>query len=130
MELSTQQVEMCEKIVSSALSYVGCPYVYGGTTPEGFDCSGFVQYVYQQNGYSVNRTATEQLSDGYVVSYEYMQPGDIVYFGYEGTATHVGIYIGDGNFVHAQNTATGVVISSLEEAYYANRFLCVHRVVE
>ncbi len=118
-----------QKIADYALSFVGYPYVYGGSSPSGFDCSGFVQYVYKQNGYSVNRTATAQLADGYWVSYSDMKPGDIIYFGYGNTATHVGIYIGDGKFVHAQNSSTGVVITSLSESYYANRYLCAHRIV-
>ncbi|MBE6984333.1 MAG: NlpC/P60 family protein [Ruminococcaceae bacterium] len=119
-----------QQIASFALNYVGCPYVYGGTSPSGFDCSGFVQYVFQQNGISINRTATAQLSNGYSVSYNDMKPGDIVYFGYGSTASHVGIYVGNGNFVHAQNSSTGVVITSLSESYYANRFLCAHRIVD
>ena len=119
-----------QKIADYALSLVGCPYVYGGTSPSGFDCSGFVQYVYTQNGISINRTATAQLANGTWVAYSDMKPGDIVYFGYGSTATHVGIYIGDGKFVHAQNSSTGVVITSLSESYYANRYLCAHRIVD
>ena len=118
-----------QQIATYAKQYVGYPYVYGGSTPSGFDCSGFVQYVYKQNGYSINRTATAQLADGTWVSYDDMQPGDIVYFGYGSTASHVGIYIGNGQFVHAQNSRTGVVISSLSESWYANRYLCAHRIV-
>ena len=118
-----------QQIADSALSYVGCAYVYGGTTPEGFDCSGFVQYVYQQNGIDINRTASAQLADGYEVTYEDMQPGDVIFFGTDGTVTHVGIYIGDGQFVHAQNSNTGVVVTNLAESYYANRFLYAHRII-
>lgn len=119
-----------QKIADYALGFVGYPYVYGGSSPSGFDCSGFVQYVFKQNGISVNRTATAQLANGYWVSYDDMKPGDIVYFGYGSTASHVGIYIGDGKFVHAQNSSTGVVITSLSESYYVNRYLCAHRIVE
>lgn len=117
------------EIAKSALSYVGCPYVYGGSSPEGFDCSGFVQYVYQQNGISINRTVNDQLSDGYSVPFYDLQPGDIIYFGDEDEASHVGIYVGDGDFVHAQSTETGVVLSNLSESYYTGRFLYAHRVV-
>ena len=118
-----------QQIATSALSYVGCAYLYGGTTPDGFDCSGFVQYVYSVNGISINRTANAQLADGYEVSYEAMQPGDLIYFGSDGTVTHVGLYVGDGNFVHAQNTETGVVVTNLSESYYANRFMYALRIV-
>lgn len=119
-----------QKIVDYALTFLGYPYIYGGSSPSGFDCSGFTQYVFKQNGISINRTATSQLKNGYSVSYANMKPGDIVYFGYGSTATHVGIYIGNGKFVHAENSSTGVVITSLSQSYYANRFLCAHRIVD
>ena len=118
-----------QQLADYAKQFVGYPYVYGGNSPSGFDCSGFMQYVFAQFGYTINRTATAQLQNGTSVSYDGMQPGDIVYFGYGSTASHVGMYIGDGQFVHAQNSSTGVVISSLSETYYASRFLCAHRIV-
>ncbi len=119
-----------EKIATYAQGYVGCPYVYGGTTPSGFDCSGFVQYIYRQFGITINRTATAQLANGYWVARDAMKPGDLVFFGYGSTASHVGIYIGDGKFVHAQNSNTGVVITSLSVSYYDNRYLCARRIVD
>lgn len=126
-----QTVSRGQKIVDYAKTFVGYPYVYGGSSPStGFDCSGFVQYVYKQHGISLNRTATSQLANGYYVSYDNMKPGDIIYFGYGSTATHVGIYIGNGKFVHAQNSSTGVVITSLSSSYYASRYLCAHRIVD
>ncbi len=118
------------KIATYAQGYVGCPYVYGGTTPSGFDCSGFVQYIYRQFGISINRTATAQLANGYWVARSEMKPGDLVFFGYGNTASHVGIYIGDGKFVHAQNSNTGVVITDLSVSYYDNRYLCARRIVD
>lgn len=118
------------QLADYALQLVGLPYVYGGTSTSGFDCSGFVQYVYRQNGYEINRTATAQLNDGHTVAYEDMKPGDIIYFGYADTATHVGIYVGGGEFVHAENSGTGVVISKLSQPWYAARFLCAHRVAD
>ncbi len=117
-----------QQLTDYAKQFVGYPYIYGGSSPSGFDCSGFMQYVFAQFGYTINRTATAQLNDGVSVGYDEMQPGDIVYFGYGNTATHVGMYIGDGQFVHAQNSATGVVVSSLSESYYASRYLCAHRI--
>ena len=117
-----------EQIAACARQYLGCSYVYGGESPSGFDCSGFVQYVYAQLGYSINRTATAQLADGYDIPYDSMLPGDIIYFGYANVATHVGIYLGNGEFIHAQNPSTGVVITSLYDEWYANRFLCAHRI--
>ena len=118
------------QLAECARELVGLPYVYGGTSTSGFDCSGFVQYVYRQNGYEINRTATAQLRDGYAVKYEDMKPGDILYFGYDEVATHVGIYVGGGEFVHAENSGTGVVVSKLSQPWYAARFLCAHRIAE
>ncbi|MBQ3356406.1 MAG: C40 family peptidase [Oscillospiraceae bacterium] len=117
-----------EQIAACARQYLGCAYVYGGESPSGFDCSGFVQYVYAQLGYSIHRTATAQLADGYDVPYDSLLPGDIIYFGYGSTASHVGIYLGNGDFIHAQSSATGVVITALSDPWYASRFLCAHRI--
>lgn len=110
-------------IVDVALQYLGVPYVWGGTTPSGFDCSGYVQYVFRQCGYSISRTATPQYSDGTPVSYSSLQAGDLVFF--ERTyatdgISHVGIYIGGGEFVHAGGGC--VKISSLSESYYSSRY--------
>lgn len=110
-------------IVDVAKQYLGVPYVWGGTTPSGFDCSGYVQYVFRQCGYSISRTATPQYSDGYRVSYSDLQPGDLVFF--ERTyntsgISHVGIYIGGGEFIHAGSGR--VKISSLNESYYSSRY--------
>lgn len=116
------------QIADFAKQYVGYPYVYGGEDPSGFDCSGFMQYIFAQFGYTINRTATAQLQNGYYVEYDALQPGDIVYFGSGSIASHVGLYIGDGQFVHAQSSSTGVVISSLSETWYASRYLCAHRI--
>lgn len=121
--------DLGQQIATYAQQYVGYPYVYGGKSPSGFDCSGFMQFVFAQFGYQINRTATAQLANGYYVEYDDMQPGDIIYFGFGSTASHVGMYIGNGQFVHAQNSSTGVVITSLSEPWYANRYLCAHRIV-
>lgn len=124
-----EQPTVGEEIAAYAVSFVGYPYVYGGRSPSGFDCSGFMQYLFAQFGYEINRTATAQLADGYEVAYEEMAPGDIIYFGYGSTATHVGMYIGDGQFVHAENSGTGVVITDITADWYAYRFLTAHRIV-
>lgn len=125
---SSSSTSAGQKIADYALQYVGYRYVYGGADPSGFDCSGFVKYVFTHFGYKINRTATAQLADGYAVSRDSLQPGDVIYFGYGSTAQHVGIYIGNNQFVHAQNSSTGVVISSLSESWYANRYLTAHRI--
>lgn len=120
-----------DAIVSTAKNLMGIRYVWGGTTTKGFDCSGFVQYVYKQNGVTLNRTANQQLSNGYSVSASDLQPGDLVFF--HGTyatsgASHVGIYIGDGQFIHASSGKGCVVISNLWSNYYANHYLGARRI--
>jgi cell wall-associated NlpC family hydrolase len=108
---------------------MGVPYVWGGTSPSGFDCSGFTQYVFRQCGYSINRTAAAQYSNGSYVSYDSLQAGDLVFFANTYAAsgiTHVGIYIGGGQFIHCANG--GVKISSLSESYYSSRYYGARRI--
>lgn len=118
----SNQTALREQIVAYAKDFLGCGYVLGGTGPKVFDCSGLVQYVYKKFGYSINRTATQQLKNGTTISKADLQPGDLVFFNSAGTgaskATHVGIYIGDGKFLHASSPSVGVVISDLYSAYY------------
>lgn len=116
-----------------ALQFVGCRYVYGGMSPSGFDCSGFVKYVYSNFGYNLNRTASDQMSNGVTVADEDLQPGDLVFFYKPGSgarrASHVGIYIGGGQFVHASTSTTGVIISELWNSYYTTEYIGARRIV-
>ena len=101
-------------LVATAYSLVGSPYVAGGNTPAGFDCSGFVQYVYAQNGISVSRSSSTQIYDGVAVSYDSAQPGDILSWGYAGGGpTHSALYIGNGQMIHATNPSQGVIVSDV-----------------
>ena len=117
------------QILAKAQQYLGAPYVYGGASPSGFDCSGFVQYIYRQFGYSINRTATAQLANGTSVSYNNMQPGDLVFFGSGSSACHVGLYIGNNKIVHAANSQKDVCITDLSDSWYANRYMGARRIV-
>ena len=96
------------QIRTLALEQLGTPYVYGGTGPWGFDCSGFVQYIFRQVEYALNRTASSQLCSGLIVEDHALLPGDIVFFrgtsSESGIASHVGIYLGEGEFVHASSS--------------------------
>ena len=105
-----------QEVADFAQQYVGYIYKWGGSSPEtGFDCSGFVYYVYQQFGYELNRTAADQAANGVHVEPDELEPGDVLCF-YKGSYIgHSGIYIGDGDYVHSQDSATGVVISPLSE---------------
>ena len=101
-------------VSSIAYSLVGSPYVSGGNSPYGFDCSGFVQYVYSLVGVGVSRSSYTQLYDGVGVSYQDAQPGDIVLWGYGSTVTHSSLYVGNGTMIHAANPGTGVIVSNID----------------
>jgi cell wall-associated NlpC family hydrolase len=99
-----------------AASLVGTPYRYGGAAPDGFDCSGLVWYVYQNFGVSMPRTAAEQRAATTPVTVEELQPGDLVFF--QTPADHVGIYVGDGEFIHAPSSGKSVERSRLHSPYF------------
>jgi peptidoglycan DL-endopeptidase CwlO len=103
-------------VVGVAMRYLGVPYVYGGSSPSGFDCSGFVMYVYAQMGVSLPHYTGAQWGYGVSVSRSDLEPGDLVFFDGLG---HVGIYVGGGQFIHAPHSGDVVKISSLSESWYA-----------
>lgn len=114
---------MMDELTAFARSFVGYPYVYGGNGPNSFDCSGFVLYVYKHFGYSFSRGAQEQYNDGMHVGMDELIPGDLVFFSGNGSyITHVGLYLGNGEFVHASNPTRGVVIDTLWSGYYKSHF--------
>lgn len=133
-DMSVQSVSGTEKgqlVVATAKKYLGIPYVYGGTSTNGFDCSGLVQYVFRELGVSLNRVAADQTAHGTPVSKENLLPGDIVFFHNTSRYTrinHVGIYVGDGNFIHAPQTGDVVKISPLDTGYYATTFVTARRI--
>ena len=112
-----EQPSLADDLVAYALTFEGYDYVYGGTTPAGFDCSGFVQYVYRHFGFNITRTATSQYyNDGEHVSRSELMPGDLVFFGSGGEITHVGIYIGGGRFITRPIRARASSSAPLSEA--------------
>jgi cell wall-associated NlpC family hydrolase len=120
-------------VASYAIQYVGYPYVYGGTTPHGFDCSGFVQYVYAQHGVYLPRTAAQQYSTAHGVVVERMHelaPGDLMFFVNTSTPgiSHVAIYIGDGRMVHAMSYSVGVGVSNIWDTYWVSHYYVAIRV--
>lgn len=118
-----------DSLYKSARSYLGVPYKYGGTTASGFDCSGFTQVVFKNNGISIPRTTSQQYATGQAVSKNNLQAGDLVFFNTSGRGvSHVGIYIGSNNFIHA-STSRGVMVSSINDPYYwGSRYVGAKRV--
>ena len=115
------------RLLNIALRFGGVPYVWGGAAPTGFDCSGFIQYVFAQIGVNLPRTADVQYELGRKIMRSDLQPGDLVFFEtYEPGASHDGIYVGEGNFV-AANSGTGVAVVSLADPYWSTRYLGARR---
>lgn len=119
---------LASKIVTTAKKYIGVPYVWGGTSPKGFDCSGYIQYVFNKNGVTLPRTASQQYKVGYKVSKSNLQPGDLVFFNTSGGISHVGMYIGNGQFIHS-GTTSGVAIADLYIPYWTSRYIGARRVL-
>jgi cell wall-associated NlpC family hydrolase len=112
------------------LGYLGTPYVWGGTTPSGVDCSGLVYLVYSPFVANLPRTSYEQWTAGAAVDRADLAAGDLVFFNTDGSgASHVGIYIGDGQFVHPAASAQRVVVDRLDAPYYVTRYLGARRIL-
>lgn len=105
-------------VVAYASNFLGTPYVWGGTTPAGFDCSGFTQYVYRHFGIYLGRTTRDQILNGYSVSTDNLQPGDLVFYGKNGIPTHMGIYVGNGMYIHSPRTGDVIKISPYDRSDY------------
>lgn len=119
-----------EKIVATGKKYLGVPYVFGGTTPKGFDCSGFLQYVFKENGFNIPRLADEQYKLGKSAKTSQLEAGDLVFFTtYEPGPSHCGIYVGSGNFMHA-SSSKGIRVDSLSNEYWRPRFLGGKKIIE
>jgi peptidoglycan hydrolase-like protein with peptidoglycan-binding domain len=113
-----------EAVVVTAVEQLGDPYAWGGAGPGGFDCSGLVSYVFAQDGLNLPHSSYSQWTDGAAVGPGALQPGDLVFFTtYASGPSHVGIYVGDGYFVHAADYRTGVTLDSLKAGYYFSRYI-------
>lgn len=116
-------------VIATAKKYIGVPYVWGGSTPNGFDCSGFVQYVFNAHGISLPRTSKQQYGVGTYVAKANLKAGDLVFFDTEGNGvSHLGIYIGNNQFIHA-STSKGVTITSISNTYWAPKYYGAKRIL-
>lgn len=119
-----------DRVIQTAKQYIGVPYVWGGVSPSGFDCSGYTHYVLLKNGIVVPRTAKAQYGVGTSVSKDQLKPGDLVFFEtYAPGPTHVGFYIGNNQFLHASSGGDSVKISDMTKSYYAQRYIGAKRVI-
>ena len=116
-------------VLRAAYSVIGTPYVFGGTSPYGFDCSGFTQYAFARAGVYLPRMADSQFYHGKRISMSQLRPGDLVFYTtYEPGASHCGIYVGNGNFIHV-GTSTGVTVASAFTGYWGARYYGACRVL-
>lgn len=123
-------LQLRHSLLELAKKQLGYPYVYGGTRPGGFDCSGLMYYLYGKHDISLHRTASQQLQDGIVVAKEGMQVGDLVFFRESWEtypASHVGIYAGNNQIIHAGHE--GIVYADLDFDYFDKYYLCARRIV-
>lgn len=125
-EITNNLRDKASSMIDTALNYLGVPYRYGGTTTSGFDCSGFTRYVFEKTlNISIPRTAAEQAHySGFLkVSRDELQPGDLVFFNTMKRAySHVGIYLGNGKFVHSPRTGSVVRVDRIANSYWSARF--------
>ncbi|MBW2060603.1 MAG: C40 family peptidase [Deltaproteobacteria bacterium] len=119
-----------QKIAQRALQYVGTPYRYGGQSPNGFDCSGLIYYVYGQFGYRLPRKTKDMIKAGRWVSRRDLSPGDLVFFKTDWKGSlHSGIFLGQGRFVHAPKTGRTVEVQRLDRGYYKAKYYTARRIV-
>lgn len=122
-----------EILIKDAQYYKGGRYVWGGSTPEGFDCSGYVQYLYHKHHVSLPRTAWAQSKVGQAIRMRDLKKGDLLFFLTDKSrgipVTHVGIYLGNGEFIHAASKKQGIIVSPLTHGHYAKTFVFAKRVL-
>ncbi|MGH4125922.1 MAG: C40 family peptidase [Clostridium sp.] len=117
-------------LISYAYNFIGKPYVWGATGPRSFDCSGFTKYVYNAFGVDLPHYTGSQIGEGSSVSRGNLKQGDLIFFNTDGPVSHVGIYVGDGEFIHASSGSRKVTVSNLDKSYYASRYAGARRILK
>jgi cell wall-associated NlpC family hydrolase len=125
---AAKRVALTNSIIATAETYLGDPYLWGGTTAAGFDCSGFTQLVFAENGITIPRVSTDQFTVGTAVAFANMEPGDLIFFATEtpGVVSHVGVYLGNNEFIN-DSTSLGVTIYPIGP-YWTSIFMGARRV--
>jgi len=123
-----QRLTVGDRAAAIALDQVGARYRYGGAGPEGFDCSGLVHYAYGEAGLNVPRTTGQLWAAAEGIERAELQPGDLLFFRIEGKMAHVGMYLGEGRFVHAPQSGRRVSVASLESPFYRSALIRAGRV--
>jgi len=130
----TQNIHVSKKhIIDIALQYIGTRYQWGGVKPSGFDCSGYTKYVYNKNGITIPRNSRAQSKFGLFIQKHQLVAGDLIFFdtskNRSGEVSHVGIYVGEGKFLHASGSKRQIILDSLDKPFFQDRFKLARRVV-
>jgi cell wall-associated NlpC family hydrolase len=131
-QTQAQTFDKAESLIAKAKNFIGLPYRFGGTSPtSGFDCSGFMQYVYKQTAnIDLPRTSSSMAQVGQRVPRSDLRPGDMVFFSLSGgRISHVGMYVGEGRFIHSPSTGKSIQITALNSGYWADKFVTARRVL-
>lgn len=130
-ETSTKSLASGNKsdLISYAYDYIGKPYVWGAEGPRSFDCSGFTKYVYNAFGVNLPHYTGSQIGEGSSVSRSNLKQGDLIFFNTDGPVSHVGIYVGNGEFIHASSGSRKVTVSNLGQSYYDSRYAGARRIL-
>ena len=115
-------------LISYAYNFIGKPYVWGAEGPKSFDCSGFTKYVYNAFGINLPHYTGAQIGEGSSVARDNLKQGDLIFFNTDGPVSHVGIYVGDGEFIHASSGSRKVTVSNLGQSYYTSRYAGARRI--